>query len=247
MTPSMSSGRKQHDVAREHPLRAVVGRVVDGGESREWRAGMVNKWSREDLPSISDLRQADDERGNGERTVTLDIALDAVVDRLNKDFPKSYDRGGLRGSTWAERERDSALSRAETAEFRWSQMKARAEQAEARTAVTREDVEKALDTGIRGTTDGGLIDQYSSIPSGECVRLAVDAVCHLFGIEAGHPADPVEELARQIETATRAAIRQVCDDLAALAPSLDPLTVEQAMEVTAASRKVAAHVLREEA
>ena len=67
---------------------------------------MVNKWSREDLPSISDLCQADDERGNGERTVTLAIALDAVVDRLNKDFPKSYGRGGLRGSTWLERERD---------------------------------------------------------------------------------------------------------------------------------------------
>ena len=29
-------------MACEHPLRAVVGRVVDGGESREWRAGMVN-------------------------------------------------------------------------------------------------------------------------------------------------------------------------------------------------------------
>src|SRR5699024_1761641 len=110
---STSSRRKQHDLAREHPLRAVVGRVVDGGESREWRTPMVNKWTREDLPSISDLRQADDERGNGERTVTLAIALDAVVDRLNKDFPKSYDRGGLRGSTWVERERDAVVARAE--------------------------------------------------------------------------------------------------------------------------------------
>ena len=91
---------------------------------------MVNKWTRDDLPSISDLCQADDERGNGERTVTLAIALDAVVDRLNKDFPKSYDRGGLPGPTWAERERDSALSRAETAEFRWAQMRDRAEAAE---------------------------------------------------------------------------------------------------------------------
>ena len=58
--------------------------------------------------------------------------------------------------------------------------------------------------------------------------------------------DPVEELAGQIEAATRAAIRQVCDDLAAVAPSLDPLAVERAMEVTAASRKVAAHVLGQE-
>ena len=66
-------------------------------------------------------------------------------------------------------------------------------------------------------------------------------------IEAEQAADPVEELAGQIESATRTAIRQVCDDLAAVAPSLDPLTVERAMEVTAASRKVAAHVLGQEA
>ena len=58
--------------------------------------------------------------------------------------------------------------------------------------------------------------------------------------------DPVEELAEQIETATRAAIRQACDDLAGVVPTLDPLAVEQAMEVTAASRKVAAHVLGQE-
>ena len=59
--------------------------------------------------------------------------------------------------------------------------------------------------------------------------------------------DPVEELAEQIETATRAAIRQACDDLAGVVPALDPLAVEQAMEVRAASRKVAAHVLGQEA
>lgn len=59
--------------------------------------------------------------------------------------------------------------------------------------------------------------------------------------------DPVEELAGQIESATREAIRQVCVDLADAVPSLDPLTVEQAMEVAAASRKIAAHVLGQEA
>ncbi|MBB0990058.1 hypothetical protein G6009_00950 [Dietzia sp. SLG510A3-30A2] len=66
---------------------------------------------------------------------------------------------------------------------------------EARTAsaVSRADVEKALDTGIRGTTDGGLIDQDTSIPSGECVRLAVDAVCGLLGIDAEQAVDPAEE------------------------------------------------------
>ena len=65
-------------------------------------------------------------------------------------------------------------------------------------------------------------------------------------IEAGQAADPVEELAGQIESATREAIRQVCVDLADVAPSLDSLAVERAMEVTAASRKVAAHVLGQE-
>lgn len=66
-------------------------------------------------------------------------------------------------------------------------------------------------------------------------------------IESEQAVDPVEELAEQIETATRAAIRQACDDLAGVVPALDPLAVEQAMEVTAASRKVAAHVLGQEA
>ena len=65
-------------------------------------------------------------------------------------------------------------------------------------------------------------------------------------IEAEQAVDPVEELAEQIETATRAAIRQACDDLAGVVPALDPLAVEQAMEVRAASRKVAAHVLGQE-
>lgn len=60
------------------------------------------------------------------------------------------------------------------------------------------------------------------------------------------PADPVEELAGQIEAATRDAIRQVCDTFATVAPTLDPLAVEQAMEVTSASRKIAAHVLGQE-
>ncbi|WP_404851104.1 hypothetical protein [Dietzia kunjamensis] len=96
----------------------------------------------------------------------------------------------------AERERDAAVARAEALE-------AEAEEAfeqgatwqKARTApaVTHADVEKALDTGIRGTTDGGLIDQDTSIPSGECVRLAVDAMCDLLDTEAEQDVDPVED------------------------------------------------------
>lgn len=121
----------------------------------------------------------------------------------------------------AERERDHGLM--EIAEFREELVgaHARAEQAEAAyarcshknerladendylteratSAVSRADIEKALDTGIRGTTDGGLIDQDTSVPSGECVRLAVDAVCDLLGIEAERAVDPVEAKAREL-------------------------------------------------
>lgn len=97
--------------------------------------------------------------------------------------------------------------------------------------VTREDVEKAVRRGHN------MLNAEVGV---------VNEMCDLLGIEAGQATDPVEELAGQIETATRAAIRQVCDDLADVVPSLDPLAVEMAMEVAAASRKVAAHVLGQE-
>ena len=77
--------------------------------------GMVNKWTRDDLPTISAIAPiAADPKSYVYFAVS--IALDAVVDRLNKDFPKSYDRGGLRGSTWLERDRDEAVARAIEAE-----------------------------------------------------------------------------------------------------------------------------------
>lgn len=81
--------------------------------------------------------------------------------------------------------------------------------------------------------------------------LAVQKLIHdrvRAAIEAEAQAtDPVEELAEQIESATREAIRQVCADLSSVAPDLDPLTVERVMEVTSASRCLAAHVLGQEA
>jgi hypothetical protein len=60
-------------------------------------------------------------------------------------------------------------------------------------AVSRADIRKAIDTGIRGTTDGDLIDPDSDLPTGECVRLAIDAVCDLLGVEAEQDVDPFEE------------------------------------------------------
>ena len=166
---------------------------------------MVNKWTRDDLPSISDLCQADDERGNGERTVTLAIALDAVVGRLNKDFPKSYDRGGLRGSTWVERERDSALSRAETAEFRWAQMRDRAEAA------------KCERDGWR--------DRYRDLQA-EYARQSqawsekrADYEQRLAAAEEAEAPDPVEERAREIETKVRDVLSGVMTPLAQITDS----------------------------
>lgn len=49
---------------------------------------MVNEWTKDDLPGIPVLRQADDTRGTGERSVTLGIALDEVVAHFNEHHPK---------------------------------------------------------------------------------------------------------------------------------------------------------------
>ena len=90
-------------------------------------------------------------------------------------------------------------------------------------------------------------DMRSVIPATLGMVAARESVARAIEAEEAEAVDPVEELAGQIESATREAIRQVCDDLADVVPSLDPLAVERAMEVTSASRKVAAHVLGQEA
>ena len=48
----------------------------------------MSKWTRADLPEVPALRQADDERGTGNRSTAFDIALDVVVDHLNRAHPK---------------------------------------------------------------------------------------------------------------------------------------------------------------
>ena len=89
-------------------------------------------------------------------------------------------------------------------------------------------------------------DMRSVIPATLGMVAARESVARAIEAEEAEAVDPVEELAGQIESATRDAIRQVCDTFATVAPTLDPLAVEQAMEVTAASRKIAAHVLGQE-
>ena len=48
----------------------------------------MSNWTRADLPEVPALRQADDEQGDGTRTAALSIALDVVVDHLNRAHPK---------------------------------------------------------------------------------------------------------------------------------------------------------------
>lgn len=50
---------------------------------------MATHWSREDLPHLDSIRDADDMAGNGMRSRVIDIALDEVVDHLNERHPKS--------------------------------------------------------------------------------------------------------------------------------------------------------------
>ena len=89
-------------------------------------------------------------------------------------------------------------------------------------------------------------DMRSVIPATLGMVAARESVARAIEAEEAEAVDPVEELAGQIESATRDAIRQVCDTFATVAPTLDPLAVERAMEVTSASRKIAAHVLGRE-
>lgn len=49
-------------------------------------------------------------------------------------------------------------------------------------SATRDEVARTVDAGIRGTTDGDLIDADADIPAGEAVRLATDALLARFTI-----------------------------------------------------------------
>jgi len=69
------------------------------------------------------------------------------------------------------------------------------------------------------------------------------AVARAIEAEAGQ-ADPIEELAERIESATREAVRQVCDELAPIV-SLDPHVVEKMLPIGEQSRRLARHVLAE--
>lgn len=83
----------------------------------------------------------------------------------------------MRNLADARRERDAAVERADQAEARiegWRE--AHDALMENPCPVALDEVEKAIDTGVRGTTDGDLIDPDADLPAGECARLAINAV-----------------------------------------------------------------------
>ena len=134
------------------------------------------------------------EREDADHSRLVKPDFEGAVDRIVAVLDEARREGLAQG--W-----DEAVARAEKAEREPTTVQWDADRTAPARTVTHADVEKALDTGIRGATDGGLIDQDTSIPSGECVRLAVDAVCNLLGIEA-EPVDPVEQKAVELFEAT---------------------------------------------
>lgn len=120
----------------------------------------------------------------------------------------------------------------------WDDLAGKVRELVARTApsVTRDEIEAALMRADLTDSGRDIIDRHT------------DAICDLLGIEAEQAVDPVEELAAQIEAASRAAIRQMFDDLtAATVPGLDAGVVEEMMDITSESRRLARHVLGQEA
>ena len=278
----------------------------------------MTQWTRNDLPEVPALRQADDERGYGNRSVAFDIALDVVVEHLNRAHPKHPDWIGeslldqARTIADLQRERDAAVERAEQAEGKLRRLRdahsdliARHrrlsdEMEQSAPAVSRADIEKAIRSRVADRSQagenfiGGLLDAVWSLLSGSDPAVHVvresnveaqAALRNRFGefvvngtvlnvttaedcrekaqrhldaaarcesiaraIEAGQAVDPFEELAGQIETAAREAIRQVCADLtAATVPGIDAGVVEDMLDITSESRRIAAHVLGQEA
>ena len=247
---------------------------------------MVNEWTRDDLPDATELCRM----SVYSIDVMVDRNLNAIVDHLNANHPKSDTDRWRRAHEIVERERDQARAslheacklaqsykvdayqateRSEAAERERDEWRERAEKAERELVPTAPPDNMDVDPVVYVVRESDL-PEVERDEDGDwlCENLVVNhrdtaeelrgralsqrkhvAMCEAVAraIEAGQAVDPVEELAGQIESATRAAIRQVCNDLADVVPSLDPLTVERAMEVTAASRKVAAHVLGQEA
>lgn len=167
----------------------------------------------------------------------------------------------------AERERDEWKARAEQAENARDTVATRAGQLEKRLAKVmsdyqdledeREEIADQFATFRAEIVAEAVKARKSAVTRAEVEKVVADwvddapeivnEICDLFGVGAEQAVDPVEELAGQIETAAREAIRKVCVLTGAVAPGLDDGVVEEMLDITSESRRLAAHVLGQEA
>ena len=109
----------------------------------------MSNWTRADLPEVPALRQADDEQGDGTRSTALSIALDVVVEHLNRTmikFPKEDMRRPLvvpppSFAEIAQEQRD----RAERAEGACAQLRELLRELECRKSQSCADAERDRD------------------------------------------------------------------------------------------------------
>lgn len=103
----------------------------------------MSKWTREDLPGVPALRQSDDEHGDGTRTTTLNIALDVVVEHLNRTTIKSpkADLSRTVMADIAQEQRD----RAERAEGACAQLRELLRELDDRKSVSHVEAERERD------------------------------------------------------------------------------------------------------
>lgn len=238
---------------------------------------MMNNWTRQDLPdayaAYSRILRSD----YGDLTPSgVWPILDLVVEHLNAHHPKptpgllsnaadcvldAEDRAKSakadvdrwrraheiveRERDQARRERDAAVRQgelkarterdlAEAAERERDEWKARAEAAEARTApaVSRADIDRALINVTSNAMNYPTPSQMLGKDTGPLRKKCVDAMCDLLGIEAEQAVDPVEAKAIALWRAGY--------------PN-SPRTWEEVGNARDAYRRMAAHVLGQEA
>lgn len=225
---------------------------------------MTQQWTRDDLPRIGTPNPAHDPVVEG--------TLDTVVHWLNKHHPKpgvqwcankdevdtalraelmaacgKRDRLQVLLET-AHRDRDEAQRtlRVQKLVEEDDPLIYRIRESNVRGVNVTRDENGHWQTGGRGYANGATADGMRNMAR---IFLEDATGCEAVAraIEAEQAVDPVEELAGQIETAAREAIRKVCVLTGAVAPGLDDGVVEEMLDITSESRRLAAHVLGQEA
>lgn len=204
------------------------------------------RWTCDDLPSVKSVERGAQDNGVWITSYDAETVLDMVVDHLNTHHPKpvadaaewleralnnpderlvALDEARIEANIQrnrALRERDAAVARAEQAEREAGHLRkilntqqgrvADVEKKHPAPAVTRADIEKA----IRAATH--YIERHPDEAGFVLTRQdrAVDAVCDLFGIEAGQATDPVEDAIRNglnVWGTTEEGVRQIAESV----------------------------------